>query len=448
MWHPLFRRRRYPSPFPILFILVATFAVIMYGRGYRPDFQTNSIKPTGLLSATSDPIGAQVYIDGALKTATNNSVNIEPGNYTVRITKEGYSSWEKKFRIQGEIASRTDAFLFLTNPSLSPITNTGIVNPIMSPDSTRLAYTVPLDYNNGANSTTKAGLWVHELTERPLGMNRDPRHLDVSTVAFDFSKAKIIWSPDSRELMVALGNRVRLYEISRINEFEDVTFTYTTILSDWEKEKQELNRQKLASFKPAFSDVLLTSAKIISFSPDESKLLYEATAAATFPLVIDPPLIGSNPTEEKRTIDPGKLYVYDSREDKNYFLLDKNEIPTSSTSPQSSPSPSPNDRKVIKSSPSPNLQPTTYLSAEALANVDNLQPYDIYWFPTSRHFVLAFPGKIDIMEYDRTNWVTVYSGPFQDDFIAPWPNGSRILILTNLNPGLSPYPNLYTVNLR
>ena len=75
-------------------------------------------------------------------------------------------------------------------------------------------------------------------------------------------------------------------------------------------------------------------------------------------------------------------------------------------------------------------------------------PVPVYWFPTSRHLVLTLPGKIDIMEYDRTNWVTVYSGPFVDGFMAPWPGGSRIIIMTNLNPGVSAIPNLYTVNLR
>jgi len=74
--------------------------------------------------------------------------------------------------------------------------------------------------------------------------------------------------------------------------------------------------------------------------------------------------------------------------------------------------------------------------------------FNIHWFPTNRHLVLTLPGKIDIMEYDRTNWVTVYAGPFVDGFIVPWPNGSRIIVMTNLNPGVSLLPNLYTVNLR
>jgi hypothetical protein len=93
--------KKFPSPLPLIFIVVGTLAVIFYGRGYRPDFKENQLKPTGLLSATSDPVGSQVYIDGTLKTATNNTLNIEPGWYTVQIAKEGYLPWQKKLRVQG-----------------------------------------------------------------------------------------------------------------------------------------------------------------------------------------------------------------------------------------------------------------------------------------------------------------------------------------------------------
>ncbi|KKW09815.1 MAG: hypothetical protein UY49_C0037G0001, partial [Microgenomates group bacterium GW2011_GWC1_49_7] len=103
-------------------ILAAAVAVIAYGRGYRLDLKKSTLRPTGLISTASDPIGAQVFVDNILKTATNNSFGIDPGFYTVRISKEGYIPWEKQIRVQGEVVSQASAFLFPTNPSLSPIT--------------------------------------------------------------------------------------------------------------------------------------------------------------------------------------------------------------------------------------------------------------------------------------------------------------------------------------
>jgi hypothetical protein len=357
------------------------------------DFKKSSLKPTGLISATSDPVGAQVLVDDTLKTATNNSFNIDPGYYTIRITKESYIPWEKKVRVQGEVVSQIDAFLFPTNPSLSPLTTLGIVNPTLSPDGAKVAYAIP-------SPVARAGLWYYELSEGPLGRNRDPIQIDQNST-FDFKKSTIAWSPDTTQLLVENTSASRLYTLGKPNTFADVTITRKTLLADWDAAKIDTEKQKLAAFKPAIVNMATSSAKIISFSPDETKILYEATASATISQVIVPPLIGTNSTTEDRNIKPGKLYVYDSREDKNYFLLDKKEISGA-----------------------------------------------VHWFPTSKHLLLTLKGKIDIMEYDRTNWVTIYSGPFVDDFVAPWSNGSRIIILTNLNGDALTLPNLYTVNLR
>jgi hypothetical protein len=380
-------------------IVAAAVAVIAYGRGYRIDFKKSSLKPTGIISATSDPVGAQVLVDGVLKTATNNSFSIDPGFYTVRITKESYIPWEKKIRLQGEVVSAVNAFLFPTNPSLSPLTTLGIANPSLSPDGTKVAYTIP-DAHLDTTTTKRAGLWYYELSEGPLGRNRDPIHLD-ATNNFDFAASRITWSPDATQLLVENNTASRLYTLGKPNTFTDVIITRVQLLAEWNAAQTDTEKQKLAAFQPAIVTMATSSAKIISFSPDETKILYEATASATIPQVIVPALIGTNSTTEDRAIKPGKLYVYDSKEDKNYFLLNKTEVPGA-----------------------------------------------IQWFPTSKHLLLTLKNKIDVMEYDRTNWITIYSGPFANNFVAPWSNGSRIIILTNLNGDAQSLPNLYTVNLR
>jgi hypothetical protein len=51
------------------------------------------------------------------------------------------------------------------------------------------------------------------------------------------------------------------------------------------------------------------------------------------------------------------------------------------------------------------------------------------------------------MDYDGQNKTTIYAGPFIDDYVFSWPDGSKILILTNLgNPSI--LPNLYTIGLK
>lgn len=417
-------------PFVTFFtILTVSAGIIAYSRGYRLDFTKKTLNPTGLLSLTSDPVGAQVYINEELKTATNNPVAVGPGWHKVKIAKEGYMDWEKSVRVQGEVVTRADAFLFPTNPSLSPLTTLGIENPVLSPDGTRIAYAVPiLADSKDTLRSKKAGLWVYELADRPLGRNRDPQQLAQSDNLFNFATSLIIWSPDSTEILADNTKTQRLYQVNKSNTYSDVTMTKTALFLQWSDERQTKERAKLTAFPQEIINLATTSAKIISFSPDETKLLYEATRSATLARVIDPSLIGTNSTEEERSIQPGKLYVYDIKEDKNYFLLDKKELP------------------MLKPTPTPTKKNKAATTSYELPAMSYQLP--IFWFPTSRHFVLLLPDKVDVMEYDRTNWITVYSGPFVDGFLAPWPTGSRLIVMTNLNPTTQSHPNLYTINLR
>lgn len=387
-------------------ILGMSLAIIAYGRGYRLDVSKTTLKSTGLISATSDPIGAQVFVGNKLKTATNNSFPIDPGRYTITITKEGYISWQKELRVQGEVVSRADAFLFPTNPSLSPITTFGISNPSLSPDGSKIAYTIPNGHLDSTYSN-KAGLWVYELSEGPLGRNRDPQQIASVDTTFDITSAILTWSPDATQILAVAKNEARLYQVNRLAVYQNISSSYQTLIKTWQDEQVVKNQQKLAAFPQPIIDIATGSAHLIALSPDETKILYSATASATIAQIINPSLIGANPTKEDRTIVPGNIYVYDSKEDKNFLVLEKKEIP----------------------SPKP-------------------KNFPIQWFPTSRHLLLTLGNKIDIMEYDRTNWVTVYSGPFADGFVTPWSNGSRIIIMTNLNADATDLPNLYTVNLR
>ncbi len=68
------------SLFVLFLIAVTTVLVILYGKGYRIFVQhgTPTVSNTGILNLSSDPTGAQVFIDGHLTTATNNSINLTP----------------------------------------------------------------------------------------------------------------------------------------------------------------------------------------------------------------------------------------------------------------------------------------------------------------------------------------------------------------------------------
>ncbi|MFZ5845279.1 MAG: PEGA domain-containing protein [Patescibacteria group bacterium] len=389
----------------VCIILGASAALIAYGRGYRINITQKSLRSTGLLVVTSEPSGAQIIIEGKVKTAAPATLNLAPGWYQITLVKEGFQPWEKRLRVQGEIVTRAEAVLFPVNPSLTAVTGSGVASPAISPDGSKLAFVVPPLPTGTSNSLlVRPGIYVLDLVDKPLGLNRDARLIARGEI--DFSQTTLTWSPDSKQVLAEVqispkvNPRFYLLEEGRTNEILQPIADIRALRDDWNDLKRGREKEKLATLPTELVKLATSSMNLVAFAPDETKIMYEATQSSTLPQIIKPPLIGTNSTKEVREIKPGNLYVYDLKEDRNYLVGEAKSLPA------------------------------------------------ISWMPTSKHLLLASKDKIEIMEYDGGNRKTVYAGPFWDNFVVPWTTGTKLLILTNLNPGASAVNNLYTVNLR
>lgn len=402
----------------VCIILGVAAAIIAYGRGYRLHTD-GSLQPTGLIVLQSDPSGAQIIIDDKIKTATQATLTLPPGWYDVTIAKDGFQPWRKRMKVQGEVVAKVEALLLPINPSLTALTATGVVNPSLSPDGSQLAYVIPDSTATTSASlpNTRPGVWVLDLVDKPLGLNRDARQIAKSG-DINFSKATLAWSPDSNELLATLTPTANYLLNTRQTDTMPTPIPNIKLLqNEWNTIKEQRLQDQLVTVPPAFTAIASQSAKLIAFSPDETKILYEATASAELLPVIVPPLIGTNPTEEIRTVSPGNIYVYDIKEDRNYFITKTADILPAATGKAAKP-------------------PVT----------DTAQV--IHWLPNSRHLVIVAHDKVEIMDYDATNRRTAYGGPFWDSFAVPWASGGKLIILTNLNSAASAVNNLYIVNLR
>ena len=402
--------------FTSLFVCVGliAFLIVKLAQGYKPDFSTKTLLPTGLLVATSVPDGAQLWVDGKLKSATNTTINLAPDVYEVEIKKDGFFPWKKTLTLKKELVTKTDAYLFAAYPDLKVLTFTGAANPLLSPDGQKVAFSV------ATASASKRGIWVLDLTDRPWGFNREPRQiLETPPVAGrDFSQADYEWSPDSKQILInlpvrsstprslrleeqaGLGREVFLADASKLNpatNLIDISQNVIITKKRWENEKEIKEEAKLSKLPEPLLEILQDATKNIQFSPDETKILYTATASAAIPEKIIPPLAAASTQPESRDLEAGKIYIYDLKEDKNFLIpvSDKNQIS---------------------------------------------------WFPTSKHIFVVQNDKISIVEYDATNWTNVYTGPFENSFAFPFPSETKILILTSI--GKDTPLNLYAITLR
>lgn len=373
--------------FLLTIVIVGGFGAIisLYARGYRFDLKTLRFAPNGLLVVKSEPDGAQVFVDAELETATNATIPLPPGTYDVEIRKEGYFPWKKRLVIEKEIVTEANASLFKAVPSLSAVTFSGIIKPVPTNDLTKIAYAVP-----------KTGLWVIETVNLPLGFARDPRQITDG----DLAEASWEWSPNGREILLTTRTGVFLLDAGRFtpqNQRINIASRKTEILAEWEEERKIKLAAQIKNLPEELVDILERRTNSITFSPDETKILYTASSSAELSDNLIKPLPGASTQKQERSIKAGKTYVYDIKEDRNF-------------------------------------------------SVDDGTPA-LHWFPTSRHLVLAEAGKITIMDYDGTNRQEVYSGSYVAPHAFPTVNKERLLILTNLGAD-SVLSNLYSLSLK
>jgi len=407
-------------------------ALIAFARGYRINPQTGKIGSTGILLARSAPDGARIFVNGTFMGATNQNISLSPGFYDVEINKEGYTTWKSNLGVKGEVVTRADATLFPLNPSLSPLSNLGIIKAQTFTDVNRVLIVAdnPLFASESANitdpSTEKNGIFIFDNSPRQITLF-NPLTLLVGKSAFpkdtDLSRTQMDMAPDGKEFLLTTLNKqgaaVNTYLIPtdvQATSLFDVSKSKQAILSAWELKKSELHTKILETFKKPFAQVAETSFEILSFSPDETKLMYKALANATIPIIIKPRLIGTNQNAETRDIKTGKLYVYDKKEDRNYELtiLD-------------SQNPARQDTKIID---------TKYSILDT-----------IMWHPNSTHLIVKGGVDVSIFDFDGSHGTTVYSGPFEQKFLSVTGDG-KLLILANLNPQRNSFPDLYAVGIK
>lgn len=427
-----------------------SYLAIMYAQGNYRITRSGILVESGLLSVNSFPTGAQVFVDGELLTATDDTLYLEPGDYNIRLIKDGYSPWEKDVKIEKELVTQADARLFPIAPSLTPLTFTGAENLLPSPDGRKIVY-----YTASASAQTRNGLYVLDLNDSINPFQKTSRQIAADVPLYELNDANFIWSPDSSQLMILTRLKQVVVDVSQMSNLlslPDISFRRSDILSEWEEEMYLRERQYLAEFPEEVIQVATQSANNVYIAPDKKKLLYTATASATLAPNLIPPLPSTNTQPESREIQPGGIYVYDREEDKNFLIsqdesLTKNDVINKSLLAddlfEKKPrtlvaSPSAFDRLQEQDAANTAWRFNTYHTSLTL---DTLQ-----WFSDSDHLLFVKNNRIQIISYDGTNRTTLYSGPFAESFIYPWPDGSRIMILTTFSPDTP--QNLYSIELK
>ncbi len=252
-----------------VFVAGTSIAVFFYARGLKFNPKNKTIEKTGLLLVKSRPDGAKLFLDNKLVTATPATVSgLEPGNYKITLTKDGYTKWEKEVPVQADFVTNLAALLISKTPELKPLTSTGAYSPVATAQQDKIAFRV--------EGGSKSGIGILKLERKTLPLIRNSANQIIEdTKQASYSAAKSIqWSPLGTELLVNIDNtRSYLIKIAGGGS-ENISLVEPEIIEqDWKEEEEEIKSLLANRFQLTDEEHKIATASATAWSPDEKKFL-------------------------------------------------------------------------------------------------------------------------------------------------------------------------------
>lgn len=423
----------------VLVVGIGTIIGVQFVQGNTINPSTGEVKETGVLSINSQPTGAAIYINERLQSATNTSISfLDTGTYKVRLTKEGYRPWEKAIDVNNQLVTKIDAILWPATPDPTPITTTGSVNPILSPDRTKIAYAIKFSEDD------KAGLWILDMNRKAVFNNTTTefRQITRNTLTLDYSNASLIWSPDSSQILATVNDasgsqKNLLLDITRFNNNPpDVTLSRSGLTNQWLRDYQqrELLVEEGVKDDPKIQEIISNSTIPLKWSYDGNLLLYGIGGSGI--IVQNTPKPSATKPANNRTSSPS---------------------PSATATPETVETPQTTLDEYIAQRRIPYAEGVSL----KVYNVKTGKTYDLpyakfyEWYPVEekaereiQHLLMVEDSGISMIESDGQNKSTIYAASFDPASVFIWPDGGRIIINANFNPRAGSEPNLYTINLR
>ena len=436
---------------PVLLIFT-TVLVILFSRGWRLDIQEGTVVNTGILDISSEPRGAQIFIDGLQKGKTPTVIDsLLPGKYQLELRKDLYTSWTKEITIKEEYVTKIVANLFEEENELTQITDQPVEDVIFSELGNEALI---LNKHNG-----NQGLWKIQLNQSFFQSERsktkiinlvEPGYFDLLKSEYkiipneNFSKAILKVNNDREDSRYFLLNLMRgSSEITDITEYlylnEDFLWLKDNITIAIEQ------TEKLMLFNTNdFSLSVLSNWPVLTWSAgnnfiyfinnnpliDERKVFKTTLdGLSREELIIE----GEIEMDDISSIyfNQGYLSILFTTSNRTYlYNLKTNKVVLINEESLRSVSTSPNERYVLLSRDSETIKYVydfeENLLKEYNTQAENLNVEKLKWSPNGlkifyRYTLDTGNNKIVSMDYDGSNFYelinfTEYQGRFDSSF--------------------------------
>lgn len=380
--------------FTIIVLFSVTTLLYLYTSGYRLNRNSEqediNVRITGMIGAKSIPEGANVYVNGELSNATNATVpGLEPGEYDLRIVKNGFVPWTKTIEVFPELVTDITAVLISQSPRLEPLTNTGARFPAVSPSLSKLAF-----FSKDANSP---GVWIIPLVDGGLNIFRTSAETVIEDTFYTIYSdgTNIEWSPDEKSLLIEVEGATEetsdYYLADLDTGIAQLATAPEVVREEWQAELLEKREDFIARIDIPEEMRTIAIAKDTMWAPDNKKFLYSRTVEGQI---------------EYRVYNMEKPIPVGEKKDTLVFT-------------------------VLESDPQPNIT----------------------WYSDSFHLILSENyseeedrGTISLIRIDGTNKIEVYNNTLYSDAVYSAPGGDKLIIVTSFKSGEQ--TDLYTIGIR
>ena len=110
----------------LIFFVSAAVVAVFLSQGRRLD-GTEGIVITSIINLNTLPEDVNVFINDKKVDRVDGRVeNLDPGVVSLKVTKDGYTTWEKQVELQGGVVKDVNVQLFPENLELTALTQTNI----------------------------------------------------------------------------------------------------------------------------------------------------------------------------------------------------------------------------------------------------------------------------------------------------------------------------------
>ena len=303
-----------------LALVLLTTILLYQAYGYGVDRKGRVIQ-NGLVFLSSKPEGGDVYIDGELyKSQTNTRIGLPAGPHTVRIQREGYSTWHRAITVEGGSLERFDYPLLVPTKLVTSVTKQYAEAPsIVTQSADRRWLLVGLANSNSFEVyDLKSAKPVPKIVAVPD---------DILAAGNTTGWQEVRWADDNRHVVLRRsyqkdansGNEYVLFDRDNPTQTKNLSqilgFTPTTL------ELRKGDYDQYFAFDQANGTVFTASLKkptpqlylehVLGFAADEDTALYATTQDAPDGKAQIRLRQGDDPAYTVRTVPTGTPYLLD-----------------------------------------------------------------------------------------------------------------------------------------